>query len=113
MCQRAGTLDYVVVLHASVLGGPSVGGTSRTGIGGMANTVPGKAAMEDGATISSDLIPRTASEEAPLSPQRGNFLRKVIALQTFDAHARISDRAPNRTKNCTAPRPPGAGNRPA
>jgi nucleoside-diphosphate-sugar epimerase len=31
---------------------------------GMANTVPGQPATEDGATISSDVIPRAASEEA-------------------------------------------------
>jgi hypothetical protein len=53
--QRAGTLDYVVVLRANVSVGPSVMG----------------------------------------------------------ADSRISDRAPNRAKNCTAPRPLRAGNRPA
>jgi nucleoside-diphosphate-sugar epimerase len=31
---------------------------------GMANTVPGQPAMEDGAVVSSDVIPRAASEEA-------------------------------------------------
>jgi nucleoside-diphosphate-sugar epimerase len=34
---------------------------------GMANTVPGELATEDGATISSNLIPRAASEEAAAS----------------------------------------------
>jgi nucleoside-diphosphate-sugar epimerase len=34
---------------------------------GMANTIPGKPATEDNATISSDVIPRAASEEAAAS----------------------------------------------
>lgn len=34
---------------------------------GMANTVPGQPAMEDNATIGSDVIPRAASEEAAAS----------------------------------------------
>ena len=34
---------------------------------GMANTVPGRPAMEDGAVISSEVIPRAASEEAAAS----------------------------------------------
>jgi nucleoside-diphosphate-sugar epimerase len=34
---------------------------------GMANTVPGQPATEDGAVISSDVIPRAASEEAAAS----------------------------------------------
>jgi nucleoside-diphosphate-sugar epimerase len=47
---------------------------------GMANTVPGKAATEDGATISSDLIPRAASEEAAASVAAEGVNVSVVRL---------------------------------
>ena len=47
---------------------------------GMANTVPGNAATEDGATISSELIPRAASEEAAASVAAEGVNVSVVRL---------------------------------
>lgn len=53
---------------------------------GMANTVPGQPAAEDNATISSDVIPRAASEEAAVSVAADGINVSVVRLpQVHDA----------------------------
>jgi nucleoside-diphosphate-sugar epimerase len=47
---------------------------------GMANTVPGQPAMEDGAAISSDVIPRAASEEAAAAVAADGVNVSVVRL---------------------------------
>jgi nucleoside-diphosphate-sugar epimerase len=46
----------------------------------MANTLPGQPAMEEGATISSDVIPRAASEEAAALVAAGGVNAGVVRL---------------------------------
>jgi nucleoside-diphosphate-sugar epimerase len=47
---------------------------------GTANTVPGQPATEDGAVVSSDVIPRAASEEAAASVAAGGVNVTVVRL---------------------------------
>jgi len=47
---------------------------------GMANAIPGKPATEDSATISSDVIPRAASEEGAASVAAGGVNVSVVRL---------------------------------
>ncbi len=64
--------------------GAAVAGSRRplivTSGTGMANTVPGQPATEDGAVISSDVIPRAASEEAAASLAAAGVNVSVVRL---------------------------------
>jgi nucleoside-diphosphate-sugar epimerase len=69
--------------------GSAIAGSKRplivTSGTGMANTVPGQPATEDGAVISSDVIPRAASEEAAASlAAAGNNVSVVRLPQVHD-----------------------------
>lgn len=64
--------------------GSAIAGSQRplivTSGTGMANTVPGQPATEDGAIISSDVIPRAASEEAAASLAAAGSNVSVVRL---------------------------------
>jgi uncharacterized protein YbjT (DUF2867 family) len=47
---------------------------------GMANTIPGQPATDDAATISSDVIPRAASEEAAVAVAAEGINASVVRL---------------------------------
>ena len=69
----------VINALGSVLAGSGRPLIVTSGIG-MANTVPGQPATEDGAVISSDVIPRAASEEAAASVAAEGVNVSVVRL---------------------------------